>query len=155
MKVALYIGNHPGDTLSVRLGWWLTRFGQKGPLGIVTHTEAIHAEHADGTVTIASASLRDGGVRTKRCVLVPAHWMIVDVPQWSTAESVAWFAKHDGEGYDHRGALATILPGKGVPDRWFCNEAIGASIGLLYPETFGPHQFAAIALTLGQQGLYK
>jgi len=54
------------------------------------------------------------------------NWMIVDVPQWDVAESAAWFAEHDGELYDYRGALATLLPGKGVSNRWFCNEALGA-----------------------------
>lgn len=149
MKVALYVGDHAGDGISIRLGWWLTRLGQKGQLGIVTHVEAIHAEHQDGSVTIASASLRDGGVRSKDVTLTPGSWMIVDVPQWSLQQCQAWFAVHDGELYDVRGALATMLPGAGVWNRWFCNEAVGASIGLMQPGTFGPHQFAAIALTMG------
>ena len=150
MKVAFYIGNHAEDSWLTRLGWWLTRKLQKGSLSIVTHCEAIHAEHDDGTVTIASASLRDGGVRSKRCALVPDHWMVVDVPQWDTAASACWFAEHEGQGYDWRGAVATCLPGRGSPDRWFCNEAVGASVGLVNPETFGPHQFAAVAVSLGQ-----
>jgi hypothetical protein len=149
MLVALYIGTHANDKLHVRLAWYLTRLAQKGPLDIVTHVEAIHAQHADGTVTIASASLRDKGVRVKRVALNPLHWIIVDVPQWEVARSILWFAKHLNELYDIRGALATVLPGSNVSDRWFCNESVGASIGLRCPETFGPHQFAAVALTLG------
>lgn len=71
MKIALYIGNHTKDNPSVRLGWWLTRLVQKGEFSDVTHVEAILAEHEDGSVTIGSASIRDGGVRTKRCTLAP------------------------------------------------------------------------------------
>jgi len=150
MLVALYTGPHVSDALHVRLAWYLTRLMQKGSLGVVTHVEAIHAQHDDGTVTIASASLRDGGVRTKRTKLNPAHWTIVDVPQWSVLRSIAWFEDHDGEQYDWRGALATVLPGANVWDRWFCNEALGASVGLVNPQTFGPHQFAAVCLSIGR-----
>ena len=150
MKIALYIGPHTSDALHVRLAWWLTRWVQKGPLGVVTHCEAIHSEHSDGSVTIASASLRDGGVRTKVVTLNPTHWLITDVPKWETHRSIGWFAIHDGQRYDWRGALATVLPGTGVWNRKFCNQAVGGSVGLLHPETFGPHQFAAICLTLGR-----
>lgn len=150
MLTAFYIGDHTGDTLIVRWTCKAIRFVQKGPLGIVTHCEAIHAQHDDGTVTIASASYRDGGVRTKVTALTPGNWMIVDVPEWDVVASIAWFKAHDGEPYDWRGAVATVLPGHKRDGEWFCNEALGASIGFLYPETFGPHQFAAIALTLGK-----
>lgn len=150
MLIALFIGDHKGDTLPVRLGWWAIRHTQGGKYAQVTHTECIHAENTDGTVTIASSSLRDGGVRTKENVrLNPKHWMIVNVPSWYLDMSKHWFACHDGEKYDLRGALATRLPGVGASDRWFCNEADGASVGLAEPDTFGPHHFAAICMTLG------
>lgn len=58
MKVAHYIGSHEKDTLTVRIGWWLTRFVQKGKYKQVTHSEAILAEHEDGSVTIGSSTLR-------------------------------------------------------------------------------------------------
>jgi hypothetical protein len=149
MKTALYIGTHRQDSLSVRLGWAATRLVQKGAYGRVTHCEAIHAEYPDGFVDIASASLRDGGVRTKHVKLTPGAWIIVDVPSWQVSKSRLWFSTHNGEPYDLRGAVATVLPGRHQKGRWFCNEAIGASVGMLEPHTFGPHHFAAIALTLG------
>lgn len=148
MKIALYVGAHKADSLSTRLIWQMIRFVQKGPYDRVTHVEAIHEEHDDGTVTIASASLRDGGVRSKRVKLAHKSWFVVDVPQWDVRDSKVWFARHHGAAYDSRGALATVLPGSSQRDRWFCNEAVGASVGLLAPETFGPHQFAALAITL-------
>lgn len=151
MKVALYVGTHAGDAPLVRLGWALTRLVQKGEFGQVTHCEAIHMEYPDGTVAIASSSLRDQGVRTKLCVaLNPAHWLIADAPQWSTARSEAFFREHDGEPYDSRGALATVLPGHHRSDQWFCNEAVGASVGLRTPECFHPAHFAAICFSFGR-----
>jgi hypothetical protein len=56
MKCALYIGTHDKDDWLARVGWYITRHTQKGAYGHVKHCEAIHAEHTDGSVTIASAS---------------------------------------------------------------------------------------------------
>jgi hypothetical protein len=149
VKIALFIGNHTKDTPSVRLGWWLTRLVQKGDYRNVTHVEAILAEHEDGSVTIGSASLRDGGVRMKKCHLNPEHWDIVDVPQWDAEKANQWFIEHDGEPYDWRGAFASCMPFSwGEWDEWFCNGAVGASVGLKCPEIFGPSQFAAICHSL-------
>lgn len=148
MKVALYVGDHAGDSWYVRASSLIIRRVQKGPYRGVTHVEAIHGEHADGTTTIASSSLRDGGVRTKRVALNPSHWLIVNVPQWDVERSIRWFESHDNAPYDWRGAAATVLPGSGRANEWFCNEAVGASIGLRSPDTLGPHQFAAIAFSL-------
>lgn len=149
MKVAHYIGDHAVDTLAVRLGWWLTRLAQKGPYGIITHTEAIHTEHGDGSVTIASASLRDGGVRSKRVILSPEHWLITDVWQWGVEDSLAHLKATEGCKYDWRGALALFLPGSQDDNRSFCNEWVGAPF-LEASGTFSPSQFAAVCLSIGQ-----
>lgn len=149
MKIALYIGDHSKDALMVRLGWALTRLVQKGEFSNVTHVEAILAEHEDGSVTIASSSLREGGVRHKRCFLEKDHWLIIDVPSWSEIKSAQWFAEHDGEPYDWRGAFASCMPIQwSQKKQWFCNQAVGASVGLESPEIFGPAQFAAICDSL-------
>lgn len=149
MLIAHYIGDHKNDTLLVRAGWYLTRLVQKGEYKHVTHCEAIHREHSDGSVTIASSSLRDNGVRSKRVKLNPAHWMIVDVPQWDVRQSIKFFKEHDDVLYDIRGALATVLPGREDSSRMFCNESVGASVGLKTPHCFQPAQFAAISLSIG------
>ena len=149
MKVALYIGDHAADPLPVRAGWWITRRVQKGPYAGVTHCEAIHAEHADGSVTIASASLRDGGVRAKRARLNPAHWQIVDVPFWDVVRSQDFFAETNGLPYDLRGAIATAFLGSEDRTRYFCNEWVGKPF-LRASANFGPHQFAAVCLSLGR-----
>lgn len=152
MKVACFIGKHTKDTTSVRLGWFLTRLVQKGQFKQVTHVEAILYEYEDGSVTIGSASLREGGVRIKKTKLASENWIIFDIPEWDEIESASWFAIHNGEKYDWRGAFASWLPFSwSRKNQWFCNEAVAASVGLSSPEIFGPAQFAAICHSLQKQ----
>lgn len=148
MIVICYTGDHAKDDLLTRVGWWLTELAQKGPYDNVTHMEAIHELHADGSVTIASASLRDGGVRSKRVTLDPHHWLIADVGAWDVERSKDLLSETDGQPYDWRGAMALFLPGSPVAGRWFCNHWV------LHPyikasETFSPAQAAAIVFSLG------
>lgn len=149
MKVALFTGTHAGAAWTVRLACWLIRFAQKGALGNVSHVEAILAQYPDGSVDLASSVALEGGVRIKRAVLDPTQWRIVDVPQWDAAKARAWFDAHAGEPYDWRGAFAAIMPGHRKSGEWFCNEAVGASVGVVEPQTFTPATFAALCLTLG------
>lgn len=150
MKVAHYIGEHDGDDVLTRAGWWLTRISQKGPYGIVTHCEAIHAENSDGSVTIASASLRDGGVRAKENVFLnPAHWLIADMQGWDVELSIELLARTKGWPYDLRGALATRLPGNDSSVSFFCNKWVPFPY-LQAPGTFGPHHLAAICMSAGK-----
>ena len=149
MKVALYIGDHSKDDMTARIGWWFNRLVQKGTYANVTHVEAILKDWSDGSVTIGSASIRDGGIRTKTCKLNPDHWMVVDVPQWDAEKAKLWFEEHNGEPYDWRGALASCMPFQWRrKNEWFCNEAVAASVGFKCPEIFGPSQFAAICYSL-------
>lgn len=148
MKIAHYIGDHAGDSLTVRAGWWITRKVQKGIYACTTHVEAIHEEHSDGSVTIASSSLRDGGVRTKRVVLNPMHWCIVDVLMWDVQQSIALMSHTHGAKYDLRGAIATAFIGSPQTGRYFCNQWVGFPY-LQASATFGPHHFHAICLSLG------
>ena len=149
MKIAFYIGDHSQDSFSEQAGYWLIKLMQKGPYGDITHVEAIHAEHEDGSVTIASSSLRDNGVRAKVVKLNPLHWIIVDVPSWDVALSIAHLATTLGHKYDIRGAIATVFLGSQDNDRDFCNEWVATSF-LKAPGTFSPSQFAAICLSIGQ-----
>jgi len=145
MKTLHYIGNHAQDTLSVRAGWAITRLGQRGTYAQVTHSEAVHAVHPNGTVDIASSSLREGGVRLKRGVrLQPGHWLCIDVPGWQLDRSIELLERTAGAPYDLRGAASSALIVFGQSqDRWFCNEWVGAP---WLPDSyiFGPAQFAAL-----------
>ena len=149
MLIAHYIGDHAKDGLLTRLGWALTRLTQKGPFDHVTHCEAIHHEYADGSVLIASSSLRDGGVRAKQLYLNKEHWMIVDVPAWPVEASEQLLDRTKGQRYDLHGALATQLPGSPQAGRWFCNQWVACPY-LPAAATFGPHHLAAITLSLGR-----
>ena len=149
MKIAFYIGDHSQDSFSEQAGYWLIKLMQKGPYGDITHVEAIHAEHEDGSVTIASSSLRDNGVRAKVVKLNPLHWIIVDVPSWDVALSIAHLATTLGHKYDIRGAIATVFLGSQDNDRDFCNEWVATPF-LKASSTFSPSQFAAICLSIGQ-----
>ena len=150
MKVAFYIGDHSGEVWYAQVGLQVTRLVQKGPYSHVTHVEAIHAEHSDGSVTIASSSLRDKGVRAKRVHLNPAHWIIVDVPSWDVNLSIALLVETEGLPYDLRGAIATAFLGAQDSERYFCNEWVATPF-LVAPGTFGPHHLCAIALSLGTE----
>lgn len=148
MLTAHYIGRHTGDTLSVRAGWGVVRAVQRGPWRRATHVEAIHAVHDDGTVTIASSSLREGGVRSKRTKLTAGNWLVVDVPQWDVADSIALLDQTRGAPYDTLGAVATVLPLRQRAEQWFCTEWVAAPY-LRASGLFGPAQLAAITLSLG------
>jgi hypothetical protein len=154
MKIALYIGNHKGDPWHVRAGWWITRFVQRGEFKDVTHVEAILREYDDGTVDIASSTLRKeyqghDGVRVKRCKLRKGNWQIFDVQQFDEGKAGQWFAWNIGRRYDQFGAVSCVFLGGGDSDRWYCNEAVGASFGLKEPHRFSPSRFALFVASLG------
>jgi hypothetical protein len=148
MKIAFYIGDHAKDTVLVQAGWWLTRLAQKGPYSHITHCEAIHEEYKDGSVLIAGASARDAGVRSKVVKLNTEKWIVVDIPQWDVQLSIDLLARTRGHSYDWVGAIATALPGKARDNSWFCNEWVSEPY-LLSSSNFGPHQLAAICLSIG------
>lgn len=149
MLIAHYIGDHTKDDISARIGWTLTRAVQRGPYKNVTHSEAIHTVHEDGEVTLASSSLREGGVRSKKVKLNPNNWLISNVPQWYVQDSISLLDRTRGKPYDWRGALATVLPFKESKNAWFCNEWVAAPY-LQAPHIFGPAQFCTICMSIGQ-----
>lgn len=149
MLVAHYVGDHAKDDVWTRAGWAITRAVQKGPYGDTTHCEAIHAEHGDGSVTIASSSLRDGGVRDKQVRLNPLHWRIVEVPFWDVRLSIEHLAQTRGQPYDLRGAVATAFIGSPRAGHHFCNHWVSTPF-VRAAATFGPHHFHAITLSMGR-----
>lgn len=150
MIVLAYIGNHRKDGITARIGWGLVRLAQIGAkYRRVTHVESLLVGPWH-SASIASSSLREGGVRIKRDVrLTPGHWIAIDVPAWDTEDAIDWFAEHEGQPYDWRGALATalwFLP-HGVRS-WFCNEAVAAPHGVVDGHRLTPAAFIALALSM-------
>ena len=149
MKIAHYVGRHANDGLSARLGWAIVRAVQRGEFKRVTHVESIIDEHEDGSVTIASSSLRDGGVRAKRVRLTPGAWIIADVPQWDRSAAKELLAATAGRPYDTLGAVATVMPTRQNSAQYFCSEWVGAPY-LRSAHIFGPAQLAALTFSIGR-----
>lgn len=150
MIILAYIGTHAQDGLAARFGWAMVRLAQIGATWRrVTHVEAVLVARGRHC-TIASASLRDGGVRIKPDAdLTPGHWIAIDVPHWSTEDAIDWFERHQGQRYDWRGALATVLWFMPHGESWwFCNEAVGAAVGVVDPHRLTPAAFVALALSM-------
>lgn len=149
MIVLGYIGDHKKDTLSVRLGWWLTRLAQSGAYKQITHTESVLDGDNYKRCTIASSSARDGGVRTRENItLTKGHWVAINVPTWNASIAKQWFDEHDGAEYDWFGAVGSIIFFiRGAIGKYFCNEATGAPF-IKTPEQYPPSKFWALALSM-------
>lgn len=94
-------------------------------------------DHGPGWAVVWSSSERDGGVRLKRIEVRPEAWDAVDIPD--TPEAIEWFKKHQWQGYDWWGVARFVLPF--IPqkkDKWFCSEAVAASLGLNKPHRWTP-----------------
>jgi len=149
MIIGFYTGNHSADTILVRAGWWLTRLVQRGPYRACTHVEAVHGYNPETKeFTIASASIRDGGIRVKKTVLTPGNWLLVDVPIFDIVQSSEWFNANAGRPYSLWGAVASAIPF--LPYRGlFCSRAVAESVGLLGAADMTPQELAEICLSVG------
>jgi len=92
----------------------------------------------------ASSSQMDGGVRIKTINLSPDHWDLVEVD--ADAQHVrSWFEARKGTKYDYLGVLGFILRIIGHDQkRWFCSEAVAASLGFLEPWRFNPNSLYTV-----------
>lgn len=130
MRLASYKGTRPGlsGLFNVATRWWLG--------GPYSHTELIFSDGA-----CASSSFLDGGVRFKRIEFDPEHWDIIDCLGDEDAAR-AWFDAHEGDGYDVLGLIGFVWR-RSTHERgkWFCNEAIGAALGIPDPWRFEPVTF--------------
>lgn len=138
LKIAFYKGKKRlADRLICR---WL-----RGPY---SHCETITHSHDDGTHTCWSASLKDGGVRGKTMALDPLKWDIVEIPG-SAEDARDWFEHRNGKKYDWVGTLGFIWrPLRGASDRFFCSEAVAASIGVTEPWRFDPNSLAGLVVAM-------
>ena len=123
--LALYKGRRDGT------GWrvWAARFTD-GLTRILTrgrysHCEIAVREHTQASVyTCYSASIRDGGVRTKIMPLPEAKWDLIPLPSTPEAHEQlqrVWTAT-EGQGYDLIGALGIAFGLRHNRRRWFCSE---------------------------------
>jgi hypothetical protein len=146
MKIAFYKGR---TRLFNRFVCWWTR-------GPYSHCEAVFdgIRGLDGPLLCGSASFMDGGVRLKVMELKPEHWDILEVPALDGLRALDWFNAHSrtmskpAAKYDLIGLLSTSVPVPERPGRFFCNEAVGASVGLAEPWRYTPNSFAHLVALL-------
>ncbi|MEN9885692.1 MAG: hypothetical protein RL758_270 [Pseudomonadota bacterium] len=141
MKVALYKGTRPGAAgLYNRAIRAVT--GQQ-----YSHVELVFSDGMSG-----SSSFMDGGVRLKPInYTTQANWDFIDLPEGRFNEAAAreWFHVHARQGYDLPGAFhffLALFPDD--PNLWFCNEAVGASLGIEHPAMYHPGTFAALVRSM-------
>lgn len=144
LRAAFYKGTHTGlPGVYNRLVCWWTR-------SKYSHVELIFIDSAvPGRALAASSSYMDGGVRDKVIDFDPALWDFVDVPDELWDQAWQWFCDHDGQAYDLLGNLHFVLSAIGDDKRkWFCSEAVAASLGIPNPERFDPGTLhAALSFT--------
>lgn len=134
-RIAFYQGTRPGVAgLYSRLGRWLDH-------GPYSHCELVFSDGMS-----ASASYMDGGVRIKYIGYTSVNcWDFVDLPAQFETDARKWFMAHHGQKYDVMGninALLGFVPHS--PDKWFCSEAIAASLNLTDPWRYKPNGLAAV-----------
>ncbi|MFZ3001586.1 MAG: hypothetical protein WA071_14765 [Undibacterium umbellatum] len=138
MHVAFYKGTRPGIAgIYNRLVRWWT----KGPY---SHCELVFADGMS-----ASASYIDGGVRLKYIEYDSERWDIVKVPASLEPAARRWFREHLGDKYDLKGNFHFLVSAVGDDNgKWFCNEAIGAALGMSEPWRFDPNSFYAVLASI-------
>lgn len=128
--------------------------------GPYSHCEAVFEfDPETGLYLCASSSFMDRGIRFKDIGLNPAKWDIIDVPGIDGDDVKSWFMDHlfyvDANGqwrrtpYDVRGLVSFLIPVGHTPEGYFCDEALGAAIGLVEPHRFEPNGLACILERLG------
>jgi hypothetical protein len=137
--LAFYIGvkvENPNTGLFDRLVCWATRSRYSHVEIVTQYVKEIH------TGTCWSSSPRDGGVRMAIIPFKKTSWDLYEVDVDLDEERIlVWFRKHQGKKYDWVGAFATTIPF--LPQmfsRWFCSEAISASLGIHRPSRNTPEK---------------
>jgi hypothetical protein len=140
LQAAFYKGTHTGlpGVYNRLVRWW-------------TRSQYSHVELVFASGHAASSSYMDGGVRFKVIDFDPDLWDFVDLPAELERSAWAWFAAHEGQGYDLLGNLHFVLSAVGDDKRkWFCSEAVAAALGMPAPERFDPGTIHAALSFLNQ-----
>jgi hypothetical protein len=137
MHVAFYKGR---KRLFNRVVSWWTR-------GPYSHCELVIGRVGGNNLSVCwSASFLDGGVRCKQIDLSDGNWDMVPVamPIQVDAMAIDWWQQHLGQPYDLRGMFGIAFrPLIQRRDKWFCSEAVAASLGIPDAWRFCPNTLAA------------
>ena len=140
--LALYKGKKSGKGAKVQLARFTDWAIRQITRGQYSHCEI--AIDLGGKFECYSASLRDGGVRSKSMHLPPEKWDLITLAD-NAALRQAIQIRYDrtkGQGYDYLGVLGVILPFRHHANRWFCSEWCAWALGLEEPETYSPNDLA-------------
>lgn len=136
MRILFYKAK--GDWVDRLIRWWSK--------SDVSHVEIVLRECPDGRLLCASSSPRDGGVRLTWITPDPDRWETLDID----ADQVTvrdWFVARVGQKYDWLGILGFVVrPARQDDQRWFCSEAVAASLGFTDPWRFDPAALRAVLL---------
>lgn len=127
MKLASFKGTRPGiaGLFSIGCRWWLG--------GPYTHTELVFSDGWAGT----SRSV-EGGVVLHKITYPDDEWDLIEI-DGDESLARAWFALHAGAKFDYLGLAGFVLSrGTHEGQRWFCSEAVAASLGFPEPFRFDP-----------------
>ena len=150
MKIAFYKGTRDGvqGFVNRAIRWWTN--------GPYSHVELVLNEAGDKEVWLcASSSGIDGGVRFKAMSLAPERWDIVDVADLfpNRLAALDFFRQHEGAAYDFWGIFGFVWRrSKGSAKRWFCSEAVAASLQIAQAWRFDPNTLYVIILALKNKG---
>jgi hypothetical protein len=87
----------------------------------------------------------DGGVRFKQIVYNPSKWDFFEIPDIYEAPARKWFDLHTGQRYNLVGNIRFIFDFLKKPaDKWFCSEAVAASLGISEPWRISPNGLVSI-----------
>ena len=138
MYIAFYLGTkqeNPHATWVDRLICWVTE-------SRYSHVEIVTAMDISTYVGNKSwsSSPRDGGVRSTQIDFASGRWDVYRVDTLVTEYQVnEWFMRRRGAKYDWLGAISTQMPlNLGRPLRWFCSEAVAASMDIDRPHMLSP-----------------
>lgn len=144
MKIAGFVGNHPG---------FLKVFsaGIRGVTSsIYSHVELVFDDGMWGSATAK-------GSKTNRCIHLhkkevnEKDWIIYDlsISEERAKKARAFFEQHANirTNYDYLGCIATAFPfaARESEDRWACSEAVMEALGVHEPWRFNPAHCMAIA----------
>lgn len=146
MKIASYKSIRPGlsSIFSRLVRWWTS--------SEYSHTELIFSDGVSG-----SSSFLDKGVRLKSIVYDPLHWDIIELSSdFNELEARWWFERNLSKKYDLMGLLGFVWK-RGTQDKnkWYCNEAIGESLGISDPWRYDPASFHTLIKELNKNNKAK
>lgn len=144
---AFYKKKRPVDSLVTawyRLADEITRLVTRG---IYSHCEIAIKEGDE--YRCYSASIRDGGVRSKLMPLDPDDWDLVDISGAVSAQQIVdFYIKTAGSKYDFIGLLSPVVGQWHDTNKYFCSEWCAEALGITRPYKISPASLYPIAAGL-------